>query len=222
MAKGDVITVTKDDLSGGKSFKRAKNGKYRLKIDTKKSKIKPAKKGKGNNLELVVKITKDANGKKTEAKGVSIYDTIAPHVGWKIANLVLAVFGKKQGLKLLKKKLTLQELLKLLKKITEEIRGVVITETWRGKKRNKIRQYLPLEPGKDEEEEEEDEEDDDDSDDEDDEDEEDEDDDEEDDEEDEEPAPPVKRGAKKAPAKKATPAPAKKAPVKKAAKKGKK
>lgn len=135
--KTDVIKLTDDDFKG-KSFKVAPAGKYQAKFNS-KSKIKPGK--NGNILNTIITITKG------EHKGVNIFDNIAPHVGWKIAQLL-----KSLGIKKMPKKLTLQQLLDMLKKHGKDIRAIIKVEMYQGKKQNKVVQYLPLTSGDDEDE----------------------------------------------------------------------
>jgi hypothetical protein len=139
---GDVIVLTKDDFKGRK-FKTAPGGKYRARFD-KKSKIKPGK--SGNIMNLMNTITATDKGKKSDSKGVNVFDNIAPHVGWKIAQILRAI-----GMKKPPKKMTLKELLALLMKHGKEIRIVVGKKMYNGQPQNYVIQYLPLEAGKDEE-----------------------------------------------------------------------
>lgn len=176
--KKDVITLTDDDFAN-KKFKTAPGGKYTAKLNLKQTKIKPGK--DGNVLQLVWTL----QGKKV--KGVNVFDNIAAHVGWKIAQILKAYGLNKAKAKKIK---SLTDLLKFLK--TKGEVDVLITEKkWQGKPQNKVTQYLPAgsETDDDDLEEDDDDEDDDDEDsddeDEDSEDEDDEDDDEEDDDEDE-------------------------------------
>jgi len=119
----DVIKLTKDDFEG---FKAAPSGKYTFLI-TKKSSIK--KGASGNVLNVAATISSGPH------KGTTVFDNIAPHVGWKIAQLLSALGIKKM-------QLTLQELLKLI--TGKSLRAVVRTKTFEGKKRNEIVQWLPL------------------------------------------------------------------------------
>jgi hypothetical protein len=149
--KGDVVVLTDDDFKT-KKFKTAPGGKYVLTIAKSKSKIKPG--NSGNNLQLVLTISKGPH------KKVNIFDHISPNVGWKIAQILKAL-GKKKV-----KKITLQELLKMLE--GKDIGAVVKVTQWNGQPQNKIVQYLPVKDIKDDDDEdeegEEDEEDEDDSD----------------------------------------------------------
>ncbi len=140
----DVIIISKDDWKGKKDFPTAPGGKYRFKFN-KKSKIVPNAAGTGNNLWLLSTITAMHNGKKTKHKGVNVTDNIAPHVGWKIAQVL-----RSMGIKKAPKKMTLKELLDLIKKYNKEIRAVIGTDRYRGKKKNNVLQYLPLKSSKDE------------------------------------------------------------------------
>jgi hypothetical protein len=139
----DVIIISKEDWKGGKKFKAAPGGKYRFKFN-KKSSIKPGQ--NGNVLNLILTITAMHNGKKTEHKGVNVFDNIAPHVGWKIAQVLRSI-----GVKRAPKRMTLKELLALIMKYNKEIRAVIGTRMYNGKKQNNVLQYLPLEAEKDEE-----------------------------------------------------------------------
>jgi ribosomal protein L12E/L44/L45/RPP1/RPP2 len=120
----DRVSLTDDDFKR-KSFKTAPAGKYTLKISN-ASKIKPG--AQSNILQVVLTITKGPH------KGVNIFDNIAAHVGWKVAQLMLAL-----GIK--KKKITLQELLKLITGKT--LQAVISTGKFNDKKQNKVAQYLP-------------------------------------------------------------------------------
>jgi hypothetical protein len=144
----DVIAMSDEDLKGGKTFKVAKPGKKQVKFDAKKSKIKPG--NGGNILNLVTTVTKSPIGK--EEKGINFFDNIAPHVGWKIAQVLKAMGYKPEQIKkLIKKGLTLKDVLALIKKYGKDIRVIVKLGRWQGKKKNEIVQYLPLEASKDEE-----------------------------------------------------------------------
>lgn len=135
----DVIKLNKDDYKQ-KSFPTAPGGKYKVQITT-KSAIKPGRKG-GNQLAVHAVITKGPYAKK-----VSFFDNIAPTVGWKIAQLLHALGVKKM-------QITLKELLKLIK--GKELRAILREETFEGKKRNKVVQWLPLDVTKKEKEEDDD------------------------------------------------------------------
>ncbi|MCA1830877.1 MAG: hypothetical protein LC663_05125 [Actinobacteria bacterium] len=149
----------------------------------KNTKIVPNAKGDGNLLLLVSAISAAHNGKKTEHKDVLVFDRIAPHVGWKIAQVLRAI-----GIKKPPKKMTLKELLKLITKYKDEFRAVIGKSMYNGQPQNPVLQYLPLESSKDEDDDDidEDDEDSDDEDDDEDEDEDDDDDESGDDDEDEE------------------------------------
>jgi hypothetical protein len=138
----DVITIGKEDWKGSGGYKAAPGGKYRFRFN-KKSSIKPGQ--SGNILNLMITITAMHNGKKTEHKGVNVFDNIAPHVGWKIAQLLKALGYKKAP-----KKMTLKELLAIIKKYDKEFRAIIGTRMYNGKKQNHVIQYLPLEATKDE------------------------------------------------------------------------
>ena len=134
----DVINLNKEDFES-KNFKAIPAGTYFFKISPKSS-IKPGT--KGNNLNVQATVTKG------EHKGANVFDTIAPSVGWKVAQLLNALGIKKMTL-------TLQELLKLV--MGKDLRAIVRVEKYQGKKQNKVVQWLPLEVAEDEEEDESDE-----------------------------------------------------------------
>ena len=91
----DVIIISKDDWKGKKKAnKTAPGGKYRFRFN-KKSSIRPNAAGTGNNLNLISTLVAAHNGKKTEHKGVLVFDNVAPHVGWKIAQILRAMKVKK-------------------------------------------------------------------------------------------------------------------------------
>ena len=122
----DVIRLTDDDYKTRK-FKTAPGGTYNAKISS-KSCIKSGQ--NGNLLNVMVTITKGPH------KGVNIFDNIAPHVGWKIAQLLRALGIKKTG------DLTLQALLKLI--VGKELRVVISEGKYNDKPQNKVTQYLPF------------------------------------------------------------------------------
>lgn len=122
----DHFKISKEDMEGG--FKTAPGGTYKARI-TNKSKIKPSKKGGGNNLEVHAVITKGPH------KGISFFDTIAPHVGWKLAQIISAV-----GLKM--KSGTLQKLLKKI--VNQDVRVILREEEFEGRRKNKVVQWLPV------------------------------------------------------------------------------
>jgi hypothetical protein len=155
----DVILINKEDWKGRGAFPTAPGGKYRFKFD-KSSSIKPG--AKGNLLHLVMVITSTHNGKKTEHKGIKVFDNIAAHVGWKIAQVLRAM-----GVKKAPKKMTLKELLKMILAYGKEIRAVIGKKKYMGKDQNPVLQFLPLEASKDEDDDDIEDEDDDDDDDED-------------------------------------------------------
>src|SRR5436190_254364 len=93
--KGDVIVIGKDDWKGKKKNKTAPGGKYRFRFNKKHTKIAPNAKGDGNLLLLVSELSAMHNGKKSEHKGTLVWDRIAPHVGWKIAQVLKAMGVKK-------------------------------------------------------------------------------------------------------------------------------
>lgn len=122
----DTFNLTKADFEG--NFKTAPGGTYHVRI-LPESKIKPSKSGSGNNLEIRAMITRGPH------KGIKFFDTIAPHVGWKIAQLVTALdLGMKKG--------TLQKLRKKI--IGEELRAILREKEFQGKTRNEVVQWLPL------------------------------------------------------------------------------
>lgn len=127
MGKKDSFSITKEDMEGG--FKHAPGGTYFIRF-TKDSKVTKNRKGDGNIAKLKVVITKG------EHKGVSTFDNIAAHVGWKIGQ-ILAALGIKS-----KMKGTLQELVKLV--TNQECRATLKVTKYEGKKRNEVVQYLPL------------------------------------------------------------------------------
>ena len=122
----DVIRLTDADYKG-KNFQTAPGGTYDVRISS-KSKVKPGK--SSNILNLMVTITKGPH------KGVNIFDNIAPHVGWKIAQLLRALGIKKVG------ELTLQKLLNLV--AGKDCRVVISEGKYNGKPQNKVQQYLPF------------------------------------------------------------------------------
>ena len=124
-SKKDQVSLTDDDFKA-KSFKTAPAGKYTFKISA-ASKVKPG--STSNILQVVLSIVKG------DHKGVNVFDNIAAHVGWKVAQLMLAL-----GIK--KKTITLQTLLKLITGKT--VQAVIATGEYNGKKQNKVVQYLPL------------------------------------------------------------------------------
>jgi hypothetical protein len=147
----DVIVISKDDWKGKGDFPVAPGGKYRAKFNGKKSTIKPNAAGNGNVLNLMTTLTALHNGKKIKLKKgkgkgpINVFDNIAPHVGWKIAQVLRAM-----GVKKAPKKMTLKELLDLIKKYDKEIRVVVGIDRYKGKDKNNITMYLPLSASKDE------------------------------------------------------------------------
>lgn len=143
----DVVVISREDWKGRKKFPIAPGGKYRFRY-SKKSSIKPNSAGTGNVLNLISTLTSLHNGKKTKHKGVNVFDNIAPHVGWKIAQVL-----RSMGIKKAPKKMTLKELLKLILKFDKEVREVIGTNRFQGKTRNVVIQYLPLQSSKDEDDE---------------------------------------------------------------------
>jgi hypothetical protein len=125
----DVIKLTKDDFKR-KTFKTAPGGTYTVRL-TKKTVIAPGT--DGNVLKVHGQVSRGNH------KGVTFFDNIAPHVGWKIAQLLTALGVKKM-------QLTLQALLKLVKEHGEEIRVQLREKKFEGKRRNEVVMYLP--PGK--------------------------------------------------------------------------
>jgi hypothetical protein len=132
-----VVNLTDDDYKGA-TFKVAPAGKYTVSI-TNKSKVGKAGSG-GAKLVVHGKISKG------EHKGVTFFDHIAASVGWKVAQLLMAL-----GIK--KKKITLEEILKLA--VGKELRAVLKVDKWEGKKNNKVVQWLPLTASEDEDDDEE-------------------------------------------------------------------
>jgi hypothetical protein len=137
MARNEVIQLKEEDFKVRK-FTAAPAGTYTFLI-TKKSKIKRFKSG-GRGLELQLKIVADGKGKKTKVTG-TVFDNILVTVTWKVGQLLAA-------LKIKKLKITLEELLKLV--TGKKLRALVRIERFEGKNRNKVVQYLPLTPSKDE------------------------------------------------------------------------
>lgn len=129
--KNEVIRLGKDDYER-KAFKVAPGGTYKVKF-TNKSKLKPAKQGKGVTLEAHGTITHG------EHKGVSFIDNIGSTVTWKIAQ-TLAALGKK------KKEITMEQLLKMLLQ-SEGLRAILRVEKYNEQDRNSVVQYLPLTNG---------------------------------------------------------------------------
>ena len=146
MAK-DAINLNEKDFIR-KSFKAAPPGTYTVKI-TNKTKIEPSRAG-GNMLKIHAKIVSGPN------KGISFFDNIVPHVGWKVAQVLAALGVKKMSL-------TLQQLLKMV--LDADLRVILRVKKWDGKDRNEVVQWLPLKATKaeevDDDEDEDDEEDDD-------------------------------------------------------------
>ena len=146
-SKKDVVRISDDDYKV-KSFKTAPSGTYKyMKVSKEQSKIVPG--NESNVLRLVTTIQKGPH------KGVNVFDNIAAHVGWKIAQVLMALGYTQARIKKMGAKLTLQEVLKLA--AGKDI-GAVIRETNSEEfgKQNKVVQYLPS--GTDAEDEEEDEE----------------------------------------------------------------
>lgn len=123
----DVIRLSKADYET-KSFKTAPSGTYHVQVSA-KSCIKQG--SNGNLLNVQVTIAKGPH------KGVNIFDNIAPHVIWKIAQLLTAVGVPKVG------ELTLQRVLRMVS--GKDLRAVVSEGSYNDKPQNKITQYLPLE-----------------------------------------------------------------------------
>jgi hypothetical protein len=126
-----VISLTEDDYKQ-KSFKTAPAGTYTFKISKQKTAIKD-----GKAVKVYAVITKGPH------KGTGVFDHIAAHVGWKIAQLLHALGIKKMTI-------TLQEFAKLIG--DKELRAIIREEKFEGKTRNKIVQWLPLEASDDEDE----------------------------------------------------------------------
>jgi hypothetical protein len=175
-----VIKLSDKDFEQ-KTFKALPGGKHHF-IISPKSEIRSGNAGPYINVALQVK--------KGPHKGTFVWDTVSAAVGWKIAQLALALGIPKAKLV---KGLSLEQLLKLI--VGKEVIVIVTKTTYEGQPQNKVKQYLPLaaesdddddtEDDEDEDEEDSDDEDDTDEDD-DDEDSDEEDDDESDDDEDEE------------------------------------
>lgn len=123
----DEVNLGKDDYKR-KSFKTAPGGTYAVQI-TVQTKIKKNAAGDGNNLNVHAKITKGPH------KGITFFDNIAPHVGWKVAQLLAAIGKKITG------KTTLQKIAKLV--AGKAVRALLKEETFNGKKQNKVVQWLP-------------------------------------------------------------------------------
>lgn len=138
---GDVIKLTEADYKK-KTFKTAPGGTYFMRF-TKKSTIKPG--NDGNVLNVHGSISRGPH------KGVTFFDNIAPHVGWKIAQLLAALGVKKMSL-------TLQALLKLVKEHGDEIRVQLREKKWSGKRQNAVVMYLPVKGKTDDEDEDQDDE----------------------------------------------------------------
>src|SRR5688500_2881164 len=135
-SKGDSLKLTREDKEQ-KSFPTAPGGTYYLKFVKQHTKVAPGKKeGAGNNLNVCVQISRG------EHKGINIFDHIAPHVGWKIAQLLAAIKKTKMN------EGTLQEIEKILHAYKDEIRAVIKKTTYDGRPKNEVVQYLPLAGGK--------------------------------------------------------------------------
>lgn len=128
-SKKSVIRLTDDDYKG-KSFKTAPAGKYTAKFSV-KSKIKNG--ANGPIAEVIVTLRKDARG--TAVKDINVFDNIAPHVGWKVAQVLKALGIKKTSL-------TLEQFIKLLK--GKDVRVIIKEAKFNGKKKNEVVQYLPM------------------------------------------------------------------------------
>lgn len=151
MASQKDVVRLKDEDYKSKSFKTAPSGRYTFTINKAQSKIVPG--NESNVLRTVLTVSKGTH------KGVNVFDNIAAHVGWKIAQLLLAL-GYTQK-KLSKMKLTLPEVLKMI--AGKSIDAVIkVRDSEDFGKQNKVVQYLPpgakLEDDDDEEEGEEDDE----------------------------------------------------------------
>lgn len=139
MAKkgNEVINLSKDDFEGV-NRKTAPGGTYFVRIEKKGPKKTEVRAGNNGNVASIrASITKGPH------KGVTFFDSIAPHVGWKVAQL-LAALGKTK-----KMKLTLQDLVDLA--AGQELRVILREGKWENKKRNEVVQWLPLKPGANEE-----------------------------------------------------------------------
>jgi hypothetical protein len=137
MAKNDVINLTEDDFKG-KKFKAFPAGTYTCLIskDSKVTKFSGGSRG----IKLVLNVVGDSKGKTIKQKG-KIFDNIVASVTWKVGQLMAALGIKKM-------KITLDELLKLIK--GKKLRVVIRVERFEKKDRNKVVQLLPLKPTKDE------------------------------------------------------------------------
>jgi hypothetical protein len=133
---GTKLNLKADDFKR-KSFKAAPGGTYFVRILKEKTKIE--KKPKGKQITVYAKIMKGSS------KGITFFDNVSASVGWKIAQLLVAL-----GIKKPSSKLTLEMVLK--KAIGADLRVQLKTETWEGKKRNKVVTWLPLKKTKDEDE----------------------------------------------------------------------
>lgn len=132
---GKVIKLGKEDYLT-KTYKTAPSGTYKVQFVYKNSKIKPSKNGKGQNLNLNAKITEGPH------KDITFFDVIGDSVTWKIGQLLAAIATKKDSI-------TLEQLNKLLGGKT--VRAILRIDMFQGKKSNKVVQWLPLKPGKNEE-----------------------------------------------------------------------
>jgi hypothetical protein len=130
-SKKDVIRLTDDDFKA-KSFKVAPGGRYQFKPKKADTKIKPGT--ESNIFQAAMTISSGPH------KGIEVFDNIAAHVGWKIAQLLLALGIPK---KKVKKGLTLQDVMKLF--LASKGFGAVIKKqvTEEFGKQNKVIQYLP-------------------------------------------------------------------------------
>lgn len=128
------LKLTANDFKR-KSFKTAPGGTYFVKITKDKTEIQKKPKGKALNVHGVII--------KGSSKKISFFDNISAHVGWKIAQLLLAL-----GIKKPKKGMTLEDVLKLA--VGKELRAQLRETTYQGKKKNEVVTWLPLKKSKDE------------------------------------------------------------------------
>jgi hypothetical protein len=124
-----VIKLSDKDFEQ-KTFKALPGGKHHF-IISPKSEIRSGNAGPYINVALQVK--------KGPHKGTFVWDTVSAAVGWKIAQLALALGIPKAKLV---KGLSLEQLLKLI--VGKEVIVIVTKTTYEGQPQNKVKQYLPL------------------------------------------------------------------------------